>query len=175
MYPNLHSPFWIKVSFLMIIDLHVHTTNRSSDSSLSTQELIDEALRIGLQGACLTEHGGLWDAFEFERIIGDTRGVVLIPAIEVSTDMGHVTVFGLERYTSGISKLLRWRIPGTAMTRICSRGRLLVTSVNLWSGVVTLILSTDLVHARRSSTVRYLPLKVSWKHYAEGTSIPLRG
>jgi predicted metal-dependent phosphoesterase TrpH len=93
----------------MIIDLHVHTTNRSSDSSLSTHELIDEALRIGLHGACLTEHGGLWDAFEFERIIGDTRGIVLIPAIEISTDMGHVTVFGLERYTSGISKLAELR------------------------------------------------------------------
>ncbi len=54
----------------MIVDLHVHTSHGSGDSSLSPQELVEEARRIGLQGACLTEHSGPWDRFEFQMLHG---------------------------------------------------------------------------------------------------------
>ncbi len=90
----------------MIIDLHVHTSTRSGDSSLSTKELVQEARRIGLEGACLTEHGGVWDRFELERVASDSEGVLLFSAMEVDTDQVHVTVFGLDRYLAGISNLM---------------------------------------------------------------------
>ena len=93
----------------MIFDLHVHTSTHSGDSSLSTRELVQEARRIGLEGACLTEHGGTWDRFELERIASDSEGVLLVPAMEVDTDQGHVTVFGLDRFLSGISTLRELR------------------------------------------------------------------
>ena len=87
----------------MFVDLHVHTTRKSSDSSLSPTELIQEAKRIGLDGVCLTEHGGPWDRHEFQRF-AEQHDLLLVRAMEVETDMGHITVFGLDGYRSGINK-----------------------------------------------------------------------
>lgn len=87
----------------MIIDLHVHTSRGSGDSSLSPQELVAEARRIGLQGACLTEHGGPWDRFEFQRFASQQDGLLLVPALEVETEVGHITLFGLSIYVGGIA------------------------------------------------------------------------
>ncbi len=86
----------------MIIDLHVHTTRGSTDSSLSPDEMVDEARRIGLQGVCLTEHSGTWDRFEFQRFASEQDGLLLVSALEVETDMGHIIVYGLDGYVPGI-------------------------------------------------------------------------
>ena len=86
----------------MIIDLHVHTSRGSADSSLSPEQLVEEARRIGLQGVCLTEHSGQWDRFEFKQFSSQQDGLLLVPAMEVETDMGHVAVFGLDGYVSRI-------------------------------------------------------------------------
>jgi len=86
----------------MIIDLHVHTSRNSSDSSLSPEHMVEEARRVGLQGVCLTEHSGPWDRFEFQRFASQQHGLLLVPAMEVETDFGHITVFGMDRYLSGI-------------------------------------------------------------------------
>ncbi len=86
----------------MIIDLHVHTTHGSGDSNLTPQELLEEAARIGLEGACLTEHSGVWDRQEFQQFARGTEPLLLVRALEVETNMGHVTVFGLNDYQPGI-------------------------------------------------------------------------
>lgn len=85
-----------------IIDLHVHTVVGSVDSSLLPQELLDEAYRVGLQGVCLTEHRGPWDKFEFDRFKKQQNNILIINAMEVETTVGHITVFGLDRYVPGI-------------------------------------------------------------------------
>ncbi len=87
----------------MIIDLHVHTSRGSGDSELSPQDLVQEAHRIGLQGACLTEHSGPWDQFEFHKFASQQNGFLLIPAREVETEVGHITVFGMNGHTAGIN------------------------------------------------------------------------
>ena len=86
----------------MIIDLHVHTVKGSVDSSLLPQEMLDEAYRVGLQGVCMTEHGGPWDRFDFEKFRKQQNNVLVINAMEVETDAGHITVFGLDKYYPGI-------------------------------------------------------------------------
>ena len=86
----------------MIIDLHVHTVRGSCDSSLSPQDMVEEAYRIGLQGVCLTEHGGPWDRFEFSKFVKQQNGLMVINAMEVETTAGHITVFGLDGYVAGI-------------------------------------------------------------------------
>ncbi len=90
----------------MIFDLHVHTVRGGPDSNLSPLQLIQEAKRIGLNGACLTEHGGGWDKHTFREFSKQALdlGIVVIQALEVDTDMGHIAVFGLEGYVSGIHK-----------------------------------------------------------------------
>jgi len=89
---------------LAVFDLHVHTVKGSSDSSLTPAELIAEAERIGLDGVCLTEHGGGWESPELAAAFGDA-GITVIPALEVDTEMGHVLVFGMRRYVAGMHKI----------------------------------------------------------------------
>ncbi|MDP2951791.1 MAG: PHP domain-containing protein [Chloroflexota bacterium] len=87
----------------MIIDLHVQTTKGPSDSSLTPQQLLMEAERVGLQGVCLTEHGGAWDRHEFERF-AQSSPLALFRGMEINTDLGHLAVFGLDCYISGIHR-----------------------------------------------------------------------
>jgi predicted metal-dependent phosphoesterase TrpH len=91
-----------------LFDLHIHTTKGSSDSSLNPEELVLEAERLGLRGLCLTEHSGPWERHEFERF-ASLHSVVLVRAMEVETEMGHMLVFGLDRYQSGFHKAAELR------------------------------------------------------------------
>jgi hypothetical protein len=86
-----------------IIDMHLHTVKGASDSSLTPQQLVDEAHRIGLDGVNISEHDRLWDAREVGRFRLES-GLFASRAMEVSTDLGHVIVVGLERYVPGIHK-----------------------------------------------------------------------
>ena len=86
-----------------LFDLHIHTTKGSSDSSLSPEDLILEADRLGLRGLCITEHSGPWDRHEFQRFAA-RHNVVLVRAAEVETDMGHMLAFGIDQYQSGFHK-----------------------------------------------------------------------
>lgn len=83
-----------------LFDLHIHTTKGSSDSSLSPEDLILEADRLGLRGLCITEHSGPWDKHEFRRF-ASLHSMVLIRAMEVETDMGHMLAFGMDEYQAG--------------------------------------------------------------------------
>lgn len=86
---------------MAVFDLHVHTVRGSSDSSLTPEQLIEEAQRIGLDGVCLTEHGGGWEDQEMERVFKNAE-LTVIRALEVDTEMGHILVFGLHRYVNGM-------------------------------------------------------------------------
>lgn len=96
-----------------LFDLHIHTTKGSSDSSLTPEDLILEADRLGLRGLCLTEHSGPWDRHEFKQF-ASLHNVVLIRAMEVETDLGHMLAFGLDRYQAGFNKAADLRKAATA-------------------------------------------------------------
>ena len=83
----------------MLLDLHVHTTRGSGDSSLRPEDLVEEAIRLGLDGVCLTEHTYSWTDDEIERVVGET-GIRLYRALEVETDAGHALVIGEDGYHS---------------------------------------------------------------------------
>ena len=93
----------------MLIDLHVHTTRGSEDSGLAPEQFVEEAIRIGLEGACFTEHSGGWDRLEFQRFADEQRPLLLVQALEVETNMGHVTVIGLDGYVTGMSDVAELR------------------------------------------------------------------
>ena len=88
----------------MKFDLHIHTVVGSSDSSLGVEQLISESKRIGLDGVCLTEHGGGWSSDKVHQLFNDS-GLVVIPALEVNTEFGHVIAIGLESHIPGIHKI----------------------------------------------------------------------
>ena len=87
---------------MAVFDLHVHTVRGSSDSSLTPDQLIEQAVRLKLDGLCLTEHGGGWDREELRRSF-EGSGLTVVQGLEVETDMGHILVIGLHSYVSGMS------------------------------------------------------------------------
>jgi hypothetical protein len=92
----------------IIVDMHVHTVKGGSDSSLTLEQLIEEARRIGLDGVNISEHDRLWDAREVERFRRES-GLFISGGMEVSTDLGHIVVIGLDRYLPGIRKAAELR------------------------------------------------------------------
>lgn len=87
-----------------IVDMHVHTVRGAADSSLTPEQLIQEAHRIGLTGVNISEHDRRWEAFEEEKFRRESNLFVSM-GMEVSTDMGHMIVVGLNRYVPGIRHL----------------------------------------------------------------------
>jgi hypothetical protein len=78
----------------MLIDLHVHTVF-SGDSLIAPEELIERGLALELDSVAVTEHDS-YAASEAAAELADGSGLRLFRGIEVSTDLGHLLVFGLE-------------------------------------------------------------------------------
>lgn len=73
------------------------------DSNLDPEEMVVSAQSVGLDGVCITEHAFTWDPHDF-REFARQQSLVLIPGMEVDTEYGHILVFGLNGYLSGIHK-----------------------------------------------------------------------
>jgi predicted metal-dependent phosphoesterase TrpH len=93
-------------SIRMIIDIHTHSHPASSCSSVSEDRLIEEAKRIGLDGICLTDHNYVWDPDRVKEL-NQKHGFLVLRGNEITTDQGHMLVFGLDTNISerGIVKL----------------------------------------------------------------------
>jgi predicted metal-dependent phosphoesterase TrpH len=94
----------VKQTGEMVIDLHVHTFPASSCSSMTVDEAIQEAKRVGLDAICLTDHNYVWD----RNVVADLvkkYGFPIFRGNEITTDQGDVVVFGLEKDIQGIVKL----------------------------------------------------------------------
>jgi sugar phosphate isomerase/epimerase len=83
--------------------MHVHTVRGAADSSLTPDQLIEEAKRIGLTGVNITEHDRVWDAHQIEEF-RQKSGLFVSRGMEVSTDMGHMIAVGLSQYMPGIRR-----------------------------------------------------------------------
>ncbi len=90
-----------------VLDLHVHTREGSADSELDPVVLIEEVRRLGLRGVVLAEHNG-WQHRKFDAFARE-YDIVLIHALEVSTDVGHVIAFGLGDYRPGVGDIQQLR------------------------------------------------------------------
>ena len=87
----------------MLIDLHCHTRLGSEDSFLTPVELIQRAKALGLDGICLTEHDWFWPPETLARL-SEEHGILVVPAVEVTTEEGHLLVFGATRYIFGMHR-----------------------------------------------------------------------
>jgi predicted metal-dependent phosphoesterase TrpH len=92
----------------VILDLHIHTSWNSADSNLSPLDLILEAKRLGLDGVVVTEHDRCWDRFAARQLAAEHE-FLFLRGMEVSTDLGHILVYGLEEYVSGIMRAEKLR------------------------------------------------------------------
>jgi predicted metal-dependent phosphoesterase TrpH len=90
------------------VDLHLHTNRGSADSNLSPGDLVARAREIGIGAVCITEHDNMWELNEIATMTSQA-GVICIRGMEVTTELGHVGVFGLNEYIGGIYKLAELR------------------------------------------------------------------
>jgi predicted metal-dependent phosphoesterase TrpH len=77
----------------MLVDLHVHTF-ASGDALAAPEDVLDRAAALGLDGICVVEH----DSFEASSTaaeFGEGSGIVVLRGVEISTDVGHLLVYGL--------------------------------------------------------------------------------
>lgn len=87
-----------------LIDLHAHTRHKSMDSGLGPDTLARRIVALGLSAICITEHNNIWTRTEAVEL-SERFEVPVLRGMEISTDAGHVLVFGVEGYT-----LEMWRI-----------------------------------------------------------------
>jgi hypothetical protein len=91
-----------------IVDMHVHTVRGAADSSLTLDQLIEEARRMGLNGVNISEHDRVWEPHLLEEF-RERSGLFVSRGMEVSTDLGHMIVIGLDRYVPGIRRAAELR------------------------------------------------------------------
>jgi hypothetical protein len=92
----------------MLIDLHTHTRPLSWDSYLTPDELIEKSKAVGLDGICLSEHDYFWEPGKVLEL-GKKHNYLVLPAIEINTEDGHMLCYGLEKYVYGMP-LLGWPV-----------------------------------------------------------------
>lgn len=78
-----------------MIDLHVHST--FSDGSLTPEQLIEEARRIGLSAMALTDHDGMMGIDRFLKA-AQQAGIEPVPGVEISVDVSSGTLHMLGYY-----------------------------------------------------------------------------
>ena len=80
----------------MLIDIHTHTTRYSGCSILSPKQLIEQAVKAGLNGVVITEHNYLWSEEEVRelKICTHSTDFLIMRGQEVDTEWGHVLIYG---------------------------------------------------------------------------------
>jgi hypothetical protein len=88
----------------MLIDLHCHTRVRSACSALTPDALVRAAMARGLDGVCITEHDALWPLEDVRRLSAE-MGFLVLRGMEVTTEVGHVLVFGASAHDPAMATL----------------------------------------------------------------------
>lgn len=92
----------------MLIDLHCHTKVVSACSALTPEALVRAAQARGLDGVCITEHDALWPLTDIEQLASEMDFVVL-RGMEVTTEVGHVLVYGASSHRPEMATLSELR------------------------------------------------------------------
>jgi predicted metal-dependent phosphoesterase TrpH len=92
----------------MLIDLHTHTRVHSRCSALTPEALVRAAREHELDGVCITEHDALWPAADTAALAAEL-GFPVFRGIEVTTEVGHVLVFGVSRFEPAMAVLAELR------------------------------------------------------------------
>lgn len=67
----------------MAVDLHIHST--ASDGTLTPEEIVEEAARLGLTAIAIADHDEL-SGVEIGQQRADELGISFVPAVEINTD-----------------------------------------------------------------------------------------
>ncbi len=79
-------------------DLHIHTN--VSDAICTPKEAVFAAKEAGLDGIAVTDHDSVKGLAEARKAAKEA-GIILVPGLEVTTNMGDILVLGVEEKISG--------------------------------------------------------------------------
>jgi predicted metal-dependent phosphoesterase TrpH len=79
----------------MRFDLHIHS-NYSSDSGLSIDDILKQAVKKGLDGIAICDHNTVAGSLHARnRTLELSLPLLVLPAVEVSTTKGHLLILGI--------------------------------------------------------------------------------
>ena len=104
----------------MLLDIHVHTSKHSKDSTADPVAVVKKAKLKELQGIVITEHHYLWSDEEIRQLRKESEideSFFIMAGQEVETDIGHVLVFGADKTIPERIHLkdLREKFPGAGL------------------------------------------------------------
>ena len=156
----------------MIIDTHIHSTY-SPDSSSSVAEIVKYSRKIGLDAIAIADHDTMKGSMEAKDRFKGLKDFVIIPAMEISTNKGHIVALGIKE---GIGPGLD---PKEKVELIRDQGGIAVAAhpfVRYREGLFSRISSLD-VDALETLNSRYIFGYSNWRarKMAEETKIPQLG
>jgi predicted metal-dependent phosphoesterase TrpH len=90
------SSFSVSNSVIILkVDLHIHTSRLSPDSKLDPETAIQQAMLMGLDGVCFTEHDRAWDLPDIEYLSLKYNFPVFRGVEVMIKEGGEILVFGL--------------------------------------------------------------------------------
>jgi len=112
------------------LDLHNHT-RFSPDSRVDPADLVRRARELGLDGIAVTDHNSMGGVGPAEQAAAGVPGLLVIPAVEVSTAEGHVLAYGVSE------PVPRDLSPAETADRITAQGGVAVAAhpYRFWSGL----------------------------------------
>ncbi len=87
----------------MLIDLHTHSHPSSWDSFLTPDDVVDLTKQAGMDGVVLTEHDWAWEQADIDAL-AKRHNFLVLRAIEINTEDGHILVYGLHEYIFGMHR-----------------------------------------------------------------------
>ena len=156
----------------MIIDTHIHSTY-SPDSSSSVAEIVKYSRKIGLDAIAIADHDTMKGSMEAKDRFKGIKDFVIIPAMEISTNKGHIVALGIkEEISPGLD-------PKETVELIRDQGGIAVAAhpfVRYREGLFSRISSLD-VDALETLNSRYIFGYSNWRarKMAEETKIPQLG
>lgn len=81
----------------LTMDIHVHTNRYSACSVIEPQQLVRRAVRAGLDGLVITEHGRQWTMIELTELLESANEphFLLLAGFEYASKQGDILIYGL--------------------------------------------------------------------------------
>ena len=77
-------------------ELHAHSAYSFLDGASAPEELVEEAVRLGLRAIALTDHNGLYGAVRFAASVGQLAGnpfLTLVDGLEQLPQLGQLVLW----------------------------------------------------------------------------------
>ncbi|MDI3483746.1 MAG: hypothetical protein PWQ74_333 [Methanobacteriaceae archaeon] len=79
----------------MILDPHIHSIY-SGDAKGTPRQIIKRAIFVGLDAIAIADHDTIQGSRVAEKEAKDFKGIIVVPAMEISTSKGHILALGIQ-------------------------------------------------------------------------------